>query len=93
MGSDVHTEKYEEQQDQITIRDRIVALWDAKGLTAKELEKASGLDRDKWYALRNGRRRANEEDIMALVKVFPEHALWLVSGETAPEAGQTSPES
>lgn len=81
------------REDSRTIRDRIIALWVTKGLSARDLEKATDVDRTKWYALRNGRRRANEEDIMALVKVFPEHALWLVSGETAPEAGQTSPEA
>jgi hypothetical protein len=91
-GSEVQEEKYEGQCDQRTIRERIVALWDAKNLTAKELEKASGIDREKWYSLRNGRRRANEEDIMAIVAIFPTYALWLVSGMVAAEIGQVSPE-
>lgn len=85
-------EKHEVREDSRTIRERIVALWDRKGLSARDLEKATGIDRTKWYSLRNARRRANEEDIMAIVGVFPFYALWLVSGKVAPEIGQVSPE-
>lgn len=73
------------------IRERIVELWDAKGLSARDLEQLTGIDRDKWYALRNGRRRANEEDLTALATAFPDYAFWLISGRIAPEAGQVSP--
>ncbi|MCY1289925.1 hypothetical protein D9M69_389380 [compost metagenome] len=86
-------ENYKGREESRTIRDRIVALWDRKGLSARDLEKATGIDRTKWYSLRNARRRANEEDIMAIVEVFPCHALWLVSGKVAPEIGQVSPDS
>lgn len=74
------------------IRERLIAIWDSKGLTAKKLEELSGIDREKWYALRNGKRRANEDDISAIAEITPEYALWLVSGRIAPECGQTSPE-
>lgn len=74
------------------IKDRLIAIWDSKGFTAKKLQELSGIDREKWYALRNGKRRANEDDIQAIVKITPEYALWLVSGQIAPECGQTSPE-
>ncbi|MCY1290236.1 hypothetical protein D3C76_1401280 [compost metagenome] len=73
------------------IRERIVELWEAKGLSARDLEQRTGIDRDKWYALRNGRRRANEDDLSALVATFPEYAYWLISGQIAPEVGQISP--
>ena len=33
----------------------------------------------------------NEDDIEAILKITPEYALWLVSGNIAPEVGQTSP--
>ncbi|GEM_PF-1262579 len=44
-----------------------------------------------------GRRRVikarlSDAEIEAVVKVFPQYALWLVTGTTAPECGQTSPE-
>lgn len=74
------------------IRERIVAIWKYKRLTAKRLEELSGIDREKWYALRKGGRRANEDDISSIVKIHPEYALWLASGQIAPECGQTSPD-
>jgi hypothetical protein len=74
------------------IRERIVSIWEYKKMTAKRLEELSGIDREKWYALRKGGRRANEDDISVIAKLFPSYALWLVSGEIAPECGQTSPD-
>lgn len=73
------------------IRERLIAIWDAKGLTAKKLEELTGIDREKWYALRGGKRRVNEDDIQGILSITPEYALWLVTGNIAPEAGQTSP--
>lgn len=74
------------------MKERIVAILEYKKLTAKKLEEASGIDREKWYALRKGGRRVNEDDIKIIVELAPEYALWLVSGKIAPEIGQTSPE-
>jgi hypothetical protein len=73
------------------IRDRLIAIWDAKALTAKKLEELTGIDREKWYALRGGKRRVNEDDIEGILAITPEYALWLVSGKIAPESGQISP--
>ncbi|WP_312243695.1 DNA-binding protein [Stutzerimonas nitrititolerans] len=74
------------------MRERFVSILEHKKLTAKKLEELSGIDREKWYALRKGGRRINEDDIKVIVGLAPEYALWLVSGQIAPEAGQTSPE-
>ena len=74
------------------IRERIVVIWEYERLTAKKLEELTGIDREKWYALRKGGRRANEDDISSIAKIHPEYALWLVSGQIAPESGQISPE-
>lgn len=74
------------------MRERILAILARKKLTAKRLEQISGIDRERWYALRRGSRRVNEDDIKVIVEVAPEYALWLVSGKIAPECGQTSPE-
>lgn len=73
------------------IRDRLIAIWDAKALTAKKLEELTGIDREKWYALRGGKRRVNEDDIEGILAITPEYALWLVTGKIAPESGQISP--
>ncbi|MHA6494714.1 hypothetical protein ACX0MV_15925 [Pseudomonas borbori] len=32
------------------------------------------------------------DEISILVKMYPQYALWLASGNTAPEVGQTSPQ-
>ena len=32
------------------------------------------------------------DEIDVLVKIYPQYALWLASGQIAPEAGQTSPD-
>ena len=74
------------------IRERLISVWDSQGLSAPKLEKLTGIDRSSWYHLRNGKRRANEEDIEAIVKMFPQYAFWIASGQIAPEIGQTSPD-
>lgn len=74
------------------MKERFVAILEYKGLTAKKLEQLTGIDREKWYALRKGGRRINEDDIKAIVELAPEYALWLVTGKIAPAGGQTSPE-
>lgn len=74
------------------IRERITLIWEYKKLTAKKLEELSGIDREKWYALKAKKRRVNEDDINAIVKLYPGYALWLVSGTIGPECGQTSPD-
>ena len=74
------------------MRERFVAILEYKKLTAKKLEAMTGIDREKWYALRKGGRRINEDDIKAITEIAPEYALWLVSGKIAPECGQTSPD-
>jgi len=74
------------------IRERIITIWEYLDLSAPKLEKVSGIDRSKWYHLRSGKRRANEDDITAIVQLAPQYALWLTSGAIAPECGQTSPE-
>lgn len=57
----------------------------------KQLEEATGLDRNIWISLRYGRQRVNEDHIEAVRKLWPQFSYWLISGETIPEAGQISP--
>lgn len=74
------------------MRERLIAIWDYSGFSAKDLEDKTGIDRNNWYSLKNGRRRANEDDIKEMVKIFPQYAYWLTTGLILPEAGQVSPE-
>lgn len=51
-----------------------------------------GGDYDRWKSVSKGAVRVSTEEIDVLVHIFPQYALWLASGKTAPEVGQTSPE-
>ena len=72
------------------IRERLISLFDSKR-TSVWFEKQTGIDRYRWGNIRSGKARLSDAEIEAAVKVFPHYALWLVSGEIAPECGQTSP--
>lgn len=73
------------------IKDRLISLFDSKR-TSVWFEKETGIDRYRWGNIRNGKARLTDAEIEAVIKLFPQYALWLVSGEIAPESGQTSPE-
>ena len=55
-------------------------------------EQRTGIDRYRWGNIRNGKARLTDAEIEAVIKLFPEYALWIASGQIAPEAGQTSPD-
>jgi len=73
------------------IKSRLISLFDSKR-TSVWFEKETGIDRYRWGNIRNGKARLSDAEIEAVVKVFPQYALWLVTGTIAPECGQTSPE-
>jgi hypothetical protein len=73
------------------IKDRLISLFDSKR-TSVWFEKETGIDRYRWGNIRSGKARLSDAEIEAVVKLFPNYALWLASGEIAPECGQTSPE-
>lgn len=51
-----------------------------------------GGDYERWKSVSKGAVRVSTEEIDVLVEIFPQYALWLASGKTSPEIGQTSPE-
>ncbi|CDF85673.1 hypothetical protein PKB_4348 [Pseudomonas knackmussii B13] len=51
-----------------------------------------GGDYERWKSVSKGAVRVSTEEIDVLVQIYPQYALWLASGNTAPEVGQTSPE-
>ncbi|WP_313465125.1 DNA-binding protein [Pseudomonas nitroreducens] len=73
------------------IKDRLITLFN-KERTSVWFEKETGIDRYRWGNVRNGKARITDAEIEAVVAIFPQYALWLVTGEIAPESGQTSPE-
>ncbi|OHC20670.1 MAG: DNA-binding protein [Pseudomonadales bacterium RIFCSPHIGHO2_12_FULL_40_16] len=72
------------------IKDRLISLFDSKR-TSVWFEKETGIDRYRWGNIRSGKARLSDAEIEAVVKLFPQYALWLASGEIAPRCGQTSP--
>lgn len=51
-----------------------------------------GTDRDRWRTvLYNKDVRISTDEVEALGKLFPSYRWWMISGEVAPEMGQTSP--
>ena len=58
-----------------------------------ELEERTGISRYTWNNLKNPARsrEIKAEEIEAVVKLYPQYALWVVSGNIAPEVGQISP--
>lgn len=72
---------------------RILEIIKRKGLKNPELEKLTGISRYTWQNIRNKPdREIKEEEISAIIKIYPQYALWIASGQTAPEAGQTNPD-
>ncbi len=57
-----------------------------------ELTRAGETNYPRWSNIKRGKARCGAEEIEILGQMFPEYALWLISGKVAPEAGQTSPE-
>ena len=51
------------------------------------MERLTGIDRNKWNAVRARRRRVNEDDVEAFNEAFPQFAYWLTTGKTIPDAG------
>ncbi|QEY73572.1 DNA-binding protein [Pseudomonas denitrificans (nom. rej.)] len=72
------------------IKDRLITLFD-KERTSVWFEKETGIDRYRWGNVRNGKARITDAEIEAVIAIFPQYALWLVTGQVAPEIGQTSP--
>ncbi|MCY1462312.1 hypothetical protein D9M71_800740 [compost metagenome] len=72
------------------IDDRVRALVDKVGLD--ELVKKTEISGTRWRTVRYDKRtRISTQEVAALTQIFPQYALWLASGQIAPESGQTSP--
>jgi len=73
------------------IKKRLISLFNNER-TSVWFEKKTGIDRYRWGNIRNGKARLSDEEIDAVIKLFPNYAYWLTTGKVIPEAGQTSPE-
>lgn len=55
------------------------------------LVKESQIGFQRWHSVRYKDVRMSTEELEVLQEMFPGYRLWLISGEIAPQAGQTSP--
>ncbi len=74
------------------IKDRMIELFNVLEVSSRDMERSTGIDRNKWSNIRGGKQRVNEDHIEAICKIYPQFAYWLTTGKTIPEAGQISPE-
>jgi hypothetical protein len=58
----------------------------------KRASEVGGGNHDRWRSVSKGAVRVSTEELDVLVKIYPQYALWLASGEINPSSGQTSPE-
>lgn len=72
-------------------KERLLSLF-SRERTSAWFERNTGISRYRWANIRNGKARLSDAEIDAVVALFPQYALWLVSGQTATECGQTSPD-
>lgn len=63
-----------------------------KKLGPKKASEIGNGDHDRWKSVSKGAVRVSTDEIDVLVTVYPQYALWLASGQIAPEVGQTSPD-
>lgn len=67
----------------------------AEGLTQAQMSAETGIGIDSLRQWEQGKRK--RLDVTAIIKItenqrFEKYTLWLMTGKTAPEAGQISPE-
>lgn len=73
-----------------TAEDRALQL--LKMAKLKDLAEPGSDDYVRLQNIKRGRARMAMAEAETLAKAFPSYALWLISGETQPSIGQTSPE-
>ncbi|NHC12151.1 XRE family transcriptional regulator [Pseudomonas stutzeri] len=76
------------------IKERVIQILKSSGMRLPELEARTGISRYTWNNLKNParNREIKAEEIEAIVALHPQFALWIISGNTAPECGQISPD-
>ena len=72
-----------------TIQGRARSLIDIAGMDTLVREGSIGYSR--WQSVRYKDIRMSKEELEVLEKLYPQHALWLISGRTVSEYSQTKP--
>jgi transcriptional regulator with XRE-family HTH domain len=80
------------EENETIMKDRIRLIREKLGMTPRDMERETGIDRYTWTSVERGKQRVNEDHLAALEKIAPQYLYWVVTGKTLPESGQISPE-
>lgn len=72
------------------VRDRALQL--IRSVGPKRLSEMGGKNYDRWRNISSNKIRISTEEVGILAELFPEYALWLVSGRVEPQHGHRSPD-
>ena len=78
--------------DDFQINERIREIREYLNLGRKEFERNTGIKRETIQAIELKRQLANSTHLSGICKKWPRFSVWLLTGETDPSNGQTSPE-
>ena len=74
------------------IKIRLIEIIKYSGMKQTAIAEKSGIPYSRWRSvLHNDKTRVNEDIITAIDKLFPQFTYYLVTGNTLPDSGQTSP--
>ncbi|MED5606225.1 DNA-binding protein [Pseudomonas sp. JH-2] len=70
--------------------DRALLLLEQTSL--KDLAEVNSKDYVRWQSIKRGRARIGAEELERLGELYPQYRWWLLTGESLPVAGQSSPD-
>ncbi|MDH1008319.1 DNA-binding protein [Pseudomonas nicosulfuronedens] len=73
-----------------SLTDRALLLIEKSSLN--DLTRAGQTDYNRWVNIKRGRARVGADEIEVLAAFYPSYRWWLLTGETKPSDGQTSPD-
>jgi hypothetical protein len=74
-----------------TPEDRYELLLALEKVKMTQLEEKTGIGRQRWHSVKNGKAKMRAEEIQALCTLYPEYTIWLATGQEQTEIGQISP--
>lgn len=78
--------------DEFDVNERIKSLREFLGLGRTEFAKETGLKKDSLQNIEQKKQKVYAWQVQAIATRWPRYKMWLVFGETIPEAGQISPQ-
>lgn len=76
-------------------RERMTSLIEyaqSQGWTYSRLAATTGIGANRWSDVKNGKVEPRLSEGAALLAIFPQFTTWLMTGETDPGSGQSSPD-